>query len=282
MRVLLLLFASATAYKLSRLGPKGNGVPKVDGYACIPVPKDKLVAPGQRASMHIYDSSSLEVVRYAQAHANSTYGQVVIDGEAMQDRRFALLEVGSRVKLLSVTPSVHRDKFGGSSPSFKAEVIGVGLIEPAAVLQKMPFMTVRPAKEECSLLSAGGGVAAPGPGAAAALAEAAEICQGLEELASFKGPMTRKREVEGSTRTIDECVQQVLALRGCEGADEGTRVLLSALAATAFLPGDSRFEAMLLAQRGEGTAAVALVHAALEEESRRRLALKALSGLSAE
>ena len=47
------------------------------------------------------------------------------------------LEVGSRVKLLSVTPSVHRDKFGGSSPSFKAELIGVGLIEPAAVLQKV-------------------------------------------------------------------------------------------------------------------------------------------------
>ena len=79
-----------------------------------------------------------------------------------------------------------------------------------------------------------------------------------------------------------KCDMQVLALRGCEGADEGTRVLLSALAATAFLPGDSRFEAMLLAQRGEGTASVALVHAALEEESRRRLALKALSGLSSE
>ena len=157
MRILLLPLASATrsaGYKISRLGPKGNSVPKVDGYACIPVPKDKLVAPGQRASMHIYDASSIEVVRHAQAHANSTYGQVVIDDAAMKDRRFGLLEVGSRIKLLSVTPSVHRDKFGGSSPSFKAEVIGVGLLEPAAVLQKMPFMTVRPADEECSLLCA--------------------------------------------------------------------------------------------------------------------------------
>ena len=155
--LLLLLLGSdlkATAYKISRLGPKGNSVPKVDGYACIPVPKDKLVAPGQRASMHIYDASSIEVVRHAQAHSNSTYGQVVIDDAAMKDRRFGLLEVGSRIKLLSVTPSVHRDKFGGSSPSFKAEVIGVGLLEPAAVLQKMPFMTVRPADEECSLLCA--------------------------------------------------------------------------------------------------------------------------------
>ena len=157
MRILLLLLASATrsaGYKISRLGPKGNSVPKVDGYACIPVPKDKLVAPGQRASMHIYDASSIEVVRHAQAHANSTYGQVVIDDAAMKDRRFGLLEVGSRIKLLSVIPSVHRDKFGGSSSSFKAEVIGVGLLEPAAVLQKMPFMTVRPADEECSLLCA--------------------------------------------------------------------------------------------------------------------------------
>ena len=33
-------------------------------------------------------------------------------------------------------------------------------------------------------------MAAPGPGAAAALAEAAEICQGLEEVASFKGELT--------------------------------------------------------------------------------------------
>ena len=74
-------------------------------------------------------------------------------------------------------------------------------------------MTVRPAEESCTLLRAGGGVATPEPGAAAAaLAEAEEICQGLKELASFKGPMTRKREVEGSTQTIEECVQQVLAL----------------------------------------------------------------------
>ena len=73
-------------------------------------------------------------------------------------------------------------------------------------------MTVRPAEESCTLLSAGGGVATQELGAAAALAEAAEICQGLKELASFKGPMTRKREVEGSTQTIEECVQQVLAL----------------------------------------------------------------------
>ena len=63
-------------------------------------------------------------------------------------------------------------------------------------------MTVRPAEESCTLLRAGGGVATPEPGAAAAaLAEAEEICQGLKELASFKGPMTRKREVEGSTQT---------------------------------------------------------------------------------
>ena len=52
----------------------------------------------------------------------------------------------------------------------------------------------------------------------------------------------------------------------------------------AFLPGDSRlprFEAMLLAQRGEGVAATAFVHAALEEESRLRLGLS-YRGLSAE
>ena len=48
-------------------------------------------------------------------------------------------------------------------------------------------MMVRPAEESCTLLSAGGGVATQELGAAAALAEAAEICQGLEELVSCKG-----------------------------------------------------------------------------------------------
>ena len=274
---LILLLATAAAYSLSRF-PK---TPKVDGYPAIPVPKKRLVAPGQRATMHIYDASSMEVMRYAQAHENSTYGQVVIDEAAMQDRRFAVEEVGSRIKVLSVTPSTHTDKFGGTSGSMMAEVIGVGLLTPTAVLQKMPFMTVEAG--DCPLL--GDGVCSVGDeGAAAALSDAAALCQGLEEVASFKGALTKESETkaEGGAWSVSECVQRVLELRDCEGAGDGTRVLLSALAATAYLPEDVRFDAMQRAARGEGAAAVELVAAALDEESRRRLALKALSGLGGE
>ena len=60
------------------------------------------------------------------------------DGEAAaaEERRFRLHEVGTRLKVLSVRPSTHTDKFGGSSSSVVAEVIGVGIIEPQAVLQR--------------------------------------------------------------------------------------------------------------------------------------------------
>ena len=61
---------------------------------------------------------------------------------AMAERMFALEDVGTRLKVLSVTPSTHTDKFGGSSTSMMVQVIGVGLFEPQTVIEKMPFMTV--------------------------------------------------------------------------------------------------------------------------------------------
>jgi hypothetical protein len=109
--LLLGLFGSASAYALNRL------IPKAEGYACIPVPMERLVAPGQRATMHVYDASSLQALRHAQAHANGTYGQVVIDEEAMQERRFALKRLGSRVQVLSMAPSQHVREHCGATLS---------------------------------------------------------------------------------------------------------------------------------------------------------------------
>ena len=55
------------------------------------------------------------------------------------------------------------------------------------------------------------------------------------------------------------------------------RLLLSALAATVHLPGEQRLEAMALAREQRSASRVArFVEAALREEGRRRLALKAL------
>ena len=81
-RSIIIMLAIAHGYSLQR-APKA---PEVKGFACIPVPVDRLVAPGQRATMHIYDTSSMAVIRHAQSNANGTYGQVVIDDEAMAER----------------------------------------------------------------------------------------------------------------------------------------------------------------------------------------------------
>jgi len=282
-----LLTATAHAYSIARVSKPAE---PVKGFACIPVPVERLVAPGQRATMHIYDTSSLEVLRHAQTHANGTYGQVVIDEEAMKERRFALKEYGTRVKVLSMTPSTHTDKFGGSSVSYMCQVIGVGVVEPTAVLAKMPFMTVDCEDDDALLAPAKDLQTLASPDAAQALYNAAELCESLDEVVSFKGELTRATEKgissgaeggEASTWSLKACVDEVLAQRGydAETTSEASRLTLSALAATVHLPGAKRFEAMSMAQQGKAAELVEEVAKALDEEGRSRLAKKALSGL---
>ena len=62
--MLLLMIPLVSAYSLNRLQPNPS---PISGFAVIPVPIDRLVAPGQHTTMHIYDKSSLEVFQHAQA-----------------------------------------------------------------------------------------------------------------------------------------------------------------------------------------------------------------------
>jgi len=270
----------AAAYTLRR----APLVERVPGYACIPVPVDKIVGPGQRATMHIYDDSSLQAIRHAQAYGNGTYGQVVICEEAMAKRRFALRPVGSLIKVMSLTPATHTDKFGGSSASLMAEVMGIGIIEPEEVLEKMPFLTIKGNLEDGLLLPP----ATPAAGDCEALLEAAALCHRLDEIASFRGALTqaaeRERGADAGASSPIECVDELLALRGCEPSDVGnaSRAVLIALAASVHLPGSVRHEAMRLAQKEESARVLELVTSALEEEGRRRLAMKAIATLREE
>ena len=202
----------------------------------------------------------------------------------MQERRFALMGLGTRIKILSTRPSTHTDKFGGSSASFMAEVVGIGIIEPEKVLEKMPFMTVQSGDDVLTLPPA----VLPSDSAAcvASLAEATALCARLEEVASYQGPLTqaseqrRRRDAEGDDcDSLASTVDLVLGLRGAAPNCEGSRLLVSALAATAHLPGATRFEAMELARQGLTSELLALVDPALEEEGKRRLAVKALAQL---
>lgn len=276
------LMSGCHAYSLNRAAPYTG--PEASGFACIPVPLSRVVAPGQKSVMHIYDSSSLQVLRHAKAFSNSTYGQVVIDDEAMAERRFALLDVGSRVKILSMTPSTHTDKFGGTSSSMMCEVMGIGVISPDAVLEKMPFMTIECSDDDTILQVPESELDVEMW--ASKLEEAANLCETLDEVASFKGELTQAaaRGVVGKESSgpwsLSACTDQLLSLRGCPEPSDGSRLLVSALAATCHLPGEKRYEAMQLAQAGNVVQTVDLVATALEEEARRRLAMKALAGVS--
>jgi len=230
--------------------------------------------------MHIYDASSLQVIRHAQAHTDSVYGQVVIDEAAASERRFQLLDIGSRVRVLSVKPSTHTDKFGGTSSSLLADVIGVGVLEPETVLAKMPFMTIECADDD-ALCVAPADTPADTAAWASKLAEAAALCESLETVTSYKGPLSVASEQGADGEwSLGNCTDRVLALREGDDVSDGSRLRLFALASTVHLPGEMRLRAMELAQRGELTELVTSVEEALQAEGRRRLALKALSGLS--
>lgn len=232
--------------------------------------------------MHIYDTSSLQVLRHAQVHANNEYGQVIIDAKAMEARKFALEQLGTRIKVLSVTPSTHTDKFGGTSTSMMVQVIGVGLIEPTKVIEKMPFMTVECADDDALLSNtdrAPDGAAALG----AELAKAAALCETLDDVTSFKGPLTREAEKAdaGEAWSLDACIKQVLSLRAAPDA-EASRLVLSALATTVHLPGPLKLKAMRLAKDGHVQELCSFVAAELDEEGKRRLAKKAIVGISSD
>lgn len=234
--------------------------------------------------MHIYDTSSLQAIRHAQAHTNSTYGQVIIDAKAANERKFKLLDIGSRIRVLSVRPSTHTDRFGGSSSSLLADVIGVGVIQPERVLAKMPFMTISCADDD-SLLS----VPCLPTGAPSdidswqpRLMQAAALCQSLEDVSSYKGALSAEseRQAEGGW-SLGDCTERVIELRrGDRVVCHSSRLLICALASTVHLPGEKRFRAMELAHNGELAQLLTLVEDELQQEARRRLALKALSGLS--
>ena len=269
-------------YSLSRSTPPSQPVP---GFACIPVPIERLVAPGQKAVMHIYDTSSLQALRHAQAHANSTYGQVVFDEEAMKVRKFSVMPLGSRIKILSVRPSTHVDKFGGSSTSLIATVIGIGILEPTRVLEKMPFMTIDCDHHDRLLTALDQPITAANEEALTELRDAAMLCQSLDGVASFKGDLTRASEAEAvtggrSSWSLTDCIDCVLQARQGEERAEGCELLLSALACTVHLPGSRRFEAMRLAQQGQNADCMRYVLESLQEEGQRRLAMKALASVS--
>ena len=83
--------------------------------------------------------------------------------QAAQERRFALEPIGARVKVLSTRPSEKTDKFGGSSSSVLAEVIGVGIIEPASVLEKMPFSRTLLGRHAACGVPEGSGISTQSP-----------------------------------------------------------------------------------------------------------------------
>ena len=141
----------------------------------------------------------------------------------------------------------------------------------------MPFMTVACAAEEDSLLRPPVDSIEAADTWGSKLEEATALCESLDGVTSYKGPLSQASERTDGSWSVHRCIERVLELRGCdEEVCKGSRLQLCALASTAYLPGELRLRAMELAQQGELLQLVTLVEGSLQEEARRRIAMKAL------
>lgn len=113
--------------------------------------------------------------------------------------------------------------------------------------------------------------------------------EGLDDVAKPKNTPPSKSFERGSNGwSLTDCVESVLEVREAlrssglgysvdEPDSAGNTLRLSALACTAHLSGEMRFQAMELAQQGSLVALLEFVQAELEQEGQRRLAAKAIS-----
>jgi len=118
---------------LQRFGSGGASVPSgISGLGCIPVPLERLLAPGVRRSMHLYDTSCMAVFSHAMSACGGRFAMAALDPDAAVKRKFGLLPVACEVAVLSWEPSTHESKFGDTSPSIRAEVVGCSRLIVAA------------------------------------------------------------------------------------------------------------------------------------------------------
>jgi len=94
------------------------------GLGCLAVPLDRLLPPGARRSLHLYDSSCMALFGYARAKCAGRFLLAALEPEAAAQRRFGLLPVACEVEVLKWEPSSHTNKFGDVSASIRAEVVG--------------------------------------------------------------------------------------------------------------------------------------------------------------
>lgn len=177
-------------------------------------------------------------------------------------------------------------------------MLAIGLVCPESVLQREPFLTVECGSDDglanengCATTDSSSATTSEGGTTIATLLEAADLCRSLSDVvagapgansgggaAADWGPLAPAPQA-AEEWSVQRCVEQVLAERGTAFSD-GSCLRLTALATTAHLPGEVRFEAMELARQQMDPQRLAdFVGGALREEGRRRLAIKSLAEL---
>eukprot|EP00310_Coccolithus_braarudii_P023483 CAMPEP_0183338828 /NCGR_PEP_ID=MMETSP0164_2-20130417/5982_1 /TAXON_ID=221442 /ORGANISM="Coccolithus pelagicus ssp braarudi, Strain PLY182g" /LENGTH=289 /DNA_ID=CAMNT_0025508739 /DNA_START=16 /DNA_END=885 /DNA_ORIENTATION=- len=249
--------------------------PKVQGLGCIPVSLERLLAPGLRRTIHLYDSSCLAAFRHAIAHTNGTLGHVVLNVER-ERRQFGLLDVGCELRVLEWRASTHTSKFGDSSPSVLADVIATRRFRPGKVVQFEPFLSVG--------VEPFGGEGAPSSESADAPADkraddgggSAALTQLSGQLHHLGAEISNLRAELQLEPVLQEDCERALALVDADGEmDEAdlSRARLLAFASTRFLSAEQKWEALA---RTAGLALVEGVVNDLDEATARLRAMKVL------
>jgi len=131
----------------------------VKGLSCIITTPERVLAPGVRGSIHLYDTNCLAAFRHAMS-SHGRFGQVVLDMEGGA-RAFKLRSVGCELQVLGWQPATHTSTLGDSSASVIADVLAVRRFHPSSVVQFEPYLSVesRPFEEQTKSAEAGTGAA---------------------------------------------------------------------------------------------------------------------------
>lgn len=229
---------------------------------------DRLTLPGQKQQLHLYDSSNLAALRAAMS-ISSTFMHVALDPRAASNRRFGVIAVGTKCRVLEVAPSSKANVRGETSPSLKADIVGISQCRVLEVTQFEPHVRAR-----VQPIPAGASGDAESPACdTAALDAALAECN---ELRASLGLDVHSPEEEEEN---DANLARELAASAAGGDDEGmgdelqARTRIRAFRALRWLPGDRRAMALQIVDVDR------LLDFALGEvrgEKDRLLAMKAL------
>lgn len=117
-------------------------------FPAVPVPPsqvDRAIIAGQRRELHLYDPANVAAVRRA-SEGDGQFLHVVMEPAKLAKKEFALCTYGTVLRIVNLTPSVHRTMMGQNVEAVLVDVVGTRRTALGAVVHEEPYVAVMAAE----------------------------------------------------------------------------------------------------------------------------------------